>query len=90
MHRGSGQYHEWTAGTAGYREQIVSGADTFESLASQFSDCSSAKRGGDLGPFGRGAMQKPFEEAAFALEVRLEQWGRVVLRLDEAEDLAIF
>jgi len=53
----------------GYRERIVSGEDTFESLASEFSDCSSAKRGGDLGPFGRGAMQKPFEEAAFGLDV---------------------
>ncbi|XP_037078989.1 peptidyl-prolyl cis-trans isomerase NIMA-interacting 1-like [Pollicipes pollicipes] len=52
-----------------YRERIVSGEDTFENLASQYSDCSSAKRGGDLGPFGRGAMQKPFEDAAFALEV---------------------
>ncbi|KAF0293126.1 Peptidyl-prolyl cis-trans isomerase NIMA-interacting 1 [Amphibalanus amphitrite] len=53
----------------GYRDRIVSGEDTFENLASQFSDCSSAKRGGDLGPFGRGAMQKPFEDAAFALQV---------------------
>ncbi len=25
--------------------------------ASKYSDCSSAKRGGDLGPFGRGEMQ---------------------------------
>lgn len=53
----------------GYRKQIVAGEVKFADLASQFSDCSSAKRGGDLGPFGRGMMQKPFEDAAFALEV---------------------
>ncbi|KAF4517758.1 hypothetical protein B566_EDAN002963 [Ephemera danica] len=52
-----------------YREQIVSGKASFAELAQQFSDCSSAKRGGDLGPFGRGAMQRPFEQAAFALKV---------------------
>ncbi|XP_034196146.1 peptidyl-prolyl cis-trans isomerase NIMA-interacting 1 [Osmia lignaria lignaria] len=52
-----------------YREQIVSGKATFAELASKYSDCSSAKRGGDLGPFNRGAMQKPFEQAAFALKV---------------------
>lgn len=53
----------------GYRQQIVSGEAKFADLASQFSDCSSAKRGGDLGPFGRGMMQKPFEDASFALAV---------------------
>ncbi|XP_077506795.1 peptidyl-prolyl cis-trans isomerase NIMA-interacting 1-like [Amblyomma americanum] len=53
----------------GYREQIVSGKATFGELACQFSDCSSAQRKGDLGTFGHGAMQKPFEEAAFALNV---------------------
>ena len=42
---------------SGYRAQIVSGEATFEELASEYSDCSSAKRGGDLGPFGRGEMQ---------------------------------
>ncbi|KAJ8684204.1 hypothetical protein QAD02_019996 [Eretmocerus hayati] len=52
-----------------YREQIVSGEATFGSLAAKYSDCSSAKRNGDLGPFKRGSMQKPFEEAAFALKV---------------------
>ncbi len=55
--------------TPGYREMIVSGQKTFEELASQFSDCSSAKRGGDLGPFGRGQMQKPFEDATYGLRV---------------------
>lgn len=40
--------------STGYIEDIRSGKEKFESLASQFSDCSSAKNGGDLGLFGRG------------------------------------
>lgn len=52
-----------------YVDQINAGDDTFEELARQFSDCSSAKRSGDLGHFERGQMQKPFEDAAFNLEV---------------------
>ncbi|KDO20516.1 peptidyl-prolyl cis-trans isomerase pin1 [Saprolegnia parasitica CBS 223.65] len=51
------------------RNKITSGAARFEDLAIQFSDCSSGTRGGDLGPFGRGMMQKPFEDAAFGLQV---------------------
>ncbi|KAK9165236.1 hypothetical protein Scep_000427 [Stephania cephalantha] len=51
------------------RDDVISGNANFEDIASRYSDCSSAKRGGDLGPFGRGQMQKPFEEAAFALKV---------------------
>ncbi|XP_052191829.1 peptidyl-prolyl cis-trans isomerase Pin1-like [Diospyros lotus] len=51
------------------RDDILSGKAKFEDVASRFSDCSSAKRGGDLGPFGRGQMQKPFEEATYALKV---------------------
>ncbi|CAI0392891.1 unnamed protein product, partial [Linum tenue] len=52
-----------------FREDILSGKAKFEDIASRHSDCSSAKRGGDLGPFGRGQMQKPFEDATFALKV---------------------
>lgn len=52
-----------------YREQIVQGKASFADLASKYSDCSSAKRGGDLGSFKKGAMQKPFEDASFALKV---------------------
>nr|QGQ62229.1 peptidyl-prolyl cis-trans isomerase [Demodex folliculorum]QGQ62230.1 peptidyl-prolyl cis-trans isomerase [Demodex folliculorum]QGQ62231.1 peptidyl-prolyl cis-trans isomerase [Demodex folliculorum] len=52
-----------------YREKIVSKQSTIEELASKYSDCSSARRGGDLGYFTKGAMQEPFEEAAFALNV---------------------
>ena len=54
---------------AGYRSQIVNNENTFEDLVGKFSDCSSAKKGGDLGMFGRGQMQKPFEDATYALQV---------------------
>lgn len=52
-----------------YRKQIVAEDSTFSDLASKYSDCSSAKRGGDLGHFGRGQMQAAFEEEAFKLKV---------------------
>lgn len=42
---------------------------TFMELAKEESDCSSAKRGGDLGFFGRKKMRPEFEQASFALEV---------------------
>ncbi|KAJ7378149.1 Peptidyl-prolyl cis-trans isomerase NIMA-interacting protein 1 [Desmophyllum pertusum] len=53
----------------GYRGRIASGDITLQELASTESDCSSAKSEGDLGFFGPGQMQKPFEQATFALKI---------------------
>jgi len=48
--------------------QLQNGAD-FATLAQQLStDPGSKDKGGDLGWFGRGVMDKPFEDAAFALQ----------------------
>jgi len=41
----------------------------FAEASAKRSDCGSYANGGDLGAFGRGAMQKPFEDATFALKV---------------------
>ena len=51
-----------------YEARIQKGEVSLGELALTESDCSSARKRGDLGYFGRGDMQKEFEDAAFALK----------------------
>ena len=44
----------------------IDDGEEFSRLAEEFSECPSKKRGGDLGWFGKGAMVRPFEVAAFS------------------------
>ena len=48
-------------------EELKAGGN-FSELAKKYSTCTTGKRGGDLGQFGRGKMVKEFEQAAFSLK----------------------
>ena len=61
---------EAKAKTEGILAEIKKNPKSFEALAAKHSqDEGSAVKGGDLGSFGRGAMVKPFEDAAFSMKV---------------------
>ncbi|KAK0276510.1 peptidyl-prolyl cis-trans isomerase Pin1 [Friedmanniomyces endolithicus] len=51
-----------------YYRRINSGTTSLGDLATTESDCPSARKRGDLGFFGKGDMQKEFEEASFVLK----------------------
>lgn len=68
----------------GYQREIGTSTDKFKVLAGQHSDCSSHQKQGDLGFFAHRTMQKPFSDAAFALDVgqisdvvETEKWALV-------------
>ena len=50
------------------KEEIKSGAKSFEEAAKEYSTCPSSSRGGSLGSFGRGQMVPEFDAAVFGAE----------------------
>ncbi|MCH1572362.1 MAG: peptidyl-prolyl cis-trans isomerase [Longimicrobiales bacterium] len=85
----SAQRDSVAAALSAVRDRIL-GGENFEILAQQLSqDPGTAFSGGDLGPFGRGDMVAPFEEATLALQpgeisdVVETPMGLHIIRLDE-------
>lgn len=50
------------------KNELAKGAD-FEKLAKRYSQCNSAKKGGDLGEFSPGKMLKAFDDVVFKKEL---------------------
>jgi len=49
-------------------QQKLKKGEDFATLADNYSEDTTSKKGGDLGYFGRGQMVEPFEKAAFSLK----------------------
>jgi peptidyl-prolyl cis-trans isomerase C len=67
----------------------LDGGVRFEDLASEFSECDSAARGGDLGRFSSGTMDAAFERALFQMKigeirpyVQTKYGHHIILRLE--------
>jgi len=71
-------------------EQLANGAD-FSALANRYSEDDSSSDGGDLGYFQHGQMVKPFDDAAFALDIGETSeivetvYGLHVIRVDDRQ-----
>lgn len=69
--------------------EIKNGKDFAEMAKAKSQDTGSAKKGGDLGAFARGAMVKPFEDAAFSSNVGQitepvkSQFGWHIIKVEE-------
>jgi peptidyl-prolyl cis-trans isomerase D len=74
------------------RKRVVDGKEDFAAVATELSEDSSAKQGGSLGFFGPGAMVKPFEDAAFALDkggisdIVESRFGFHVIKVDDIQE----
>lgn len=74
------------------KEQINSGAISFEDAAKQNSQCPSGANGGELGTFGQGAMVPEFDKVVFNDEVGVvhgpvkTQFGYHLLEVTQRND----